>query len=70
MTKEQLLKSNAPTEIWEEMQKNPEWRADGELWLHLTRLTAKLNREWSERTYGDPEAYMYMDPMKKKRNSM
>ena len=66
MAKEQLLKSNDPSEIWEEMQKNPKWRADGELWLHLTRLTAKLNRERSEKLYGDLEAYLYMDPIKKK----
>lgn len=66
MTKEQLLESNDPSEIWAEMQTNPAWRADGELWLHLTRLTAKLNRERSEKRYGDPEAYLYRNPIKKK----
>lgn len=66
MTKSEVLKLQNPSAIWDEMQKNPELRADGEVWLHMTRLTAKINRERSQQRYGDPEAYLYINPIKKK----
>ena len=66
MTKREVLQLNEPSDIWEEMQKNPELKKDGEVWLHMTRLSAKKDREWSEKTYGDPDAYLYMDLNKKK----
>ena len=44
MTRAEVLKLQEPSQIWQEMQKNPELRADGEVWLHMTRLTAKINR--------------------------
>ena len=66
MTKSEVLEIQNPSVIWDEMQKNPKLRADGEVWLHMTRLTAKINRERSRQMYGDPEAYLYIDPAKKK----
>lgn len=65
MTKSEVLKLNDPSAIWEEMQKNPILKADGDVWLHVTRLTAKINRERSQQMYGDPETYLYMDLLKK-----
>lgn len=65
MNKSEVLKLNDPSAIWEEMQKNPILKADSDVWLHVTRLTAKINRERSQKMYGDPEAYLYMDPRKK-----
>lgn len=65
MTKSEVLKLNDPSAIWEEMQKNPILKADGDVWLHVTRLTVKINRERSQQMYGDPETYLYMDPLKK-----
>lgn len=41
MTKSEVLQLNEPSDIWEEMQKNPELKKDGEVWLHMTRLSAK-----------------------------
>lgn len=66
MTKNEALKLQNPSEIWDEMQKNSELRVDRDVWLHLTRLTAKINREWSQQRYGGQEAYLYIDPIKKK----
>ena len=51
MTKSEVLKLNDPSAIWEEMQKNPILKADGDVWLHVTRLTAKINRERSQQMY-------------------
>lgn len=65
MTKSEVLKLNDPSAIWEEMQKNPILKADGDVWLHVTRLTEKINRERSQQMYGDPETYLYMDSLKK-----
>lgn len=67
MTKSEILKLQNPSEIWNEMQKDPELRTDGEVWLYMTRLSAKINKEKSVQKYGDPEAYLYIDPLKKKR---
>lgn len=67
MTKNEVLQLQDPSAIWDEMQKNPALRADGEVWLYMTRLSAKIRRERSQKTYGDPEAYLYMDLLKKKR---
>ena len=67
MTKNEVLKLQDSSAIWDEMQKNPELRTDGDVWLYMTQLSAKIKREWSQRTYGNPEAYLYMDLLKKKR---
>ena len=48
------------------MQKNLELRTDGEVWLYMTRLRAKINKEKSTQKNRDPEAYLYIDPIKKK----
>ena len=39
---------------------------DGEVWLYMTRLRAKINKEKSTQKNRDPEAYLYIDPIKKK----
>lgn len=44
MTKSEILKLQDPSEIWNEMQKNPELRTDGEVWLYMTRLRAKSTK--------------------------
>ena len=66
MTKIEGLLLDDPSAIWNEMQKNPALRTDGDVWLHMTRLSAKQDRQWSREAYGDPEAYLYMDLNKKK----
>ena len=66
MTKSEILKLQNPSEIWNEMQKNPELRTDGEVWLYMTRLRAKINKEKATQKNRDPEAYLYIDPIKKK----
>ena len=66
MTKSEILKLQNPSEIWNEMEKNPELRTDGEVWLYMTRLRAKINKEKSTQKNRDPEAYLYIDPIKKK----
>lgn len=66
MTKSEVLQLDEPSAIWNEMQKNPELRTDGDVWLHMTRLSAKQDRQRSQEAYGDPEAYLYMDLNKKK----
>ena len=66
MTKSEALQLDDPSAIWNEMQKNPVLRADGDVWLHMTRLSAKQDRKHSQEVYGDPEAYLYMDLNKKK----
>lgn len=66
MTKSEILKLQNPSEIWNEMQKNPELRTDGEVWLYMTRLRAKINKEKSTQKNRDSEAHLYIDPIKKK----
>ena len=66
MTKSEILKLQNPSEIWNEMQKNPELRTDGEVWLYMTQLRAKINKEKSTQKNRDPEAYLYIDTNKKK----
>ncbi len=66
MTKNEVLQLKDPTAIWNEMQKNPDLRTDGEVWLYMTRLSAKQDRQWAQEAYSDPEACMYMDLNKKK----
>lgn len=61
MTKSEVLLLDDPSAIWNEMQKNPALRTDGDVWLHMTRLSAKQDRQWSREAYGDPEAYLYME---------
>ena len=38
MTKSEVLLLDDPSAIWNEMQKNPALRTDGDVWLHMTRL--------------------------------
>ena len=66
MTKNEVLQLDDPSAIWNEMQKNSALRVDGEVWLHMTRLSAKRDRHRAQELYGDPEAYMYIDLNKKK----
>ncbi len=66
MTKSEVLQLDDPSAIWNEMQKNPALRTDGDIWLHMTRLSAKQDRKRSQEVSGDPEAYLYMDLNKKK----
>lgn len=66
MTKSEVLKLDEPSAIWNEMQKNPALRTDCDVWMHMTHLSAKQDRQWSQEAYGDPEAYLYMDLNQKK----
>ena len=36
MTKSEVLLLDEPSAIWNEMQKNPALRTDGDVWLHMT----------------------------------
>lgn len=66
MTKSEVLQLDEPSAIWNEMQKNPALRTEGDVWLHMTRLSAKQDRQRSQEAYGDPEAYLYIQQLEHK----
>lgn len=60
MTKSEVLQLDEPSAIWNEMQKNPALRTEGDVWLHMTRLSAKQDRQRSQ------EAYLYIQQLEHK----